>query len=81
MTIVFSLVGYINRKSKGSPTMIGPVLIHHHMIQDNYNYFFNEIIRKMQAIGTDSEAALCNAVRDSFPTAACPFLLFTACQR
>ena len=73
--IVFPLVGYINRKSKGSPTMIGPVLIHHQMIQGTYSYFFNEImslkpdVRKVQAIGTDGEAALCNAVRDSFPTA------------
>ena len=73
--IVFPLVNYINRKSKGSPTMIGPVLIHHQMIQGTYSYFFNEImslkpeIRKVQAIGTDGEAALCNAIRDSFPTA------------
>ena len=55
--------------------MIGPVLIHHQMIQGTYSYFFNEImslkadIRKVQAIGTDGEAALCNAIKDSFPAA------------
>ena len=74
--IVFPLVNYTHRKSKGGcPTFIGPVLIHHQMQHSTYSYFLNQIIslkpavRNVKVIGTDGELALCNALKENFPEA------------
>ena len=72
--IVFSLIHYAHRKtSSGSPSFIGPVLLHHQMTYGTYSYFLNHLltlkpdIRQVKAVVTDGELALCNALRDSVP--------------
>ena len=74
--IVFPLIHYAHRKtSGGSPSFIGPVLLHHQMTYGTYSYFLNHLltlkpdIRQVKAVGTDGELALCNALRDSVPQA------------
>ena len=74
--IVFPLVNYMHRKSKGGcPTFIGPVLLHHQMQHSTYSYFLNHIIslmpeiKNVRAVGTDGELALCNALKESIPGA------------
>ena len=74
--IVFPLVRYVHRKtSGGSPSFVGPVLLHHQITHGTYSYFLNHLvalkpeIRQVKAVGTDGELALCNSLRDNIPQA------------
>lgn len=73
--IVFPLMKYVHRFGGGSPTFIGPVLLHHQMNYATYSYFLNHLVslksdkKKIKVFGTGGEIALCNALRDSLPHA------------
>ena len=74
--IVFPLVKYSHRNSRGgSPSFIGPILLHHNMNYATYSYFINHLVslkpamKRVQVFGTDGELALCNALHDSLPKA------------
>ena len=73
--IVFSLLRYTHRRGGGSPTFVGPVLIHHQLQYQSYNYFLSQLLSlkpdicEVKSVGSDGEIALCNAIRDCIPRA------------
>ena len=62
-------------KSHNNPLVLGPLLIHHRKQFRTYNYFLSTIVglqprlSYVQAVGTDGEKALVEAIRKSFPHA------------
>ena len=72
---VFKNVLVEDTKTHNSPIVLGPLLVHYHKTFRTYNYFFSTLIglrsslRSIQAIGTDGEKALADALTESFPHA------------
>ena len=58
-----------------SPIVLGPLLVHYHKTFCTYNYLFSSLtglrssLRIIQAIGTDGEKALSDALTESNPHA------------
>ena len=73
--LVFGLKDYIVKRTSGIPTYIGPVLIHHRMDYESYHTFLSQLLgkrpmlRKIRAMGSDGESALCKAIHGNLPSA------------
>ena len=71
--IVFTLRMLVSKQSGKSPVYLGPILIHQTQKFSAFHYFASQIValkpelRNIQAIGTDGETALYNALKSVFP--------------
>ena len=65
----------VSKQSGKSPVYLGPILIHKTQKFSSYHYFASQIValkpelRNIQAIGTDGETALYNALKLVFTMA------------
>ena len=72
---VFKNVILEDTKTHSSPIVLGPLLVHYHKTFRTYNFFFSTLIglrsslKSVQAIGTDGEKALADALTENFPHA------------
>uniref|UniRef100_A0A1X7SXK8 MULE transposase domain-containing protein n=1 Tax=Amphimedon queenslandica TaxID=400682 RepID=A0A1X7SXK8_AMPQE len=73
--LVYSHLLLQDRKTKHSPILFGPMLVHFHMLFSTYNYFLSTLIglkpelAGIKAVGSDGEKALVDAILRNFPAA------------